>query len=898
MCWLSNLLFYARTLFAKQRLDTQLNEEVQTHVELATEANVAKGMTPREARFAALREFGNLAGAQERTREERGWILLDLAWKDFRFALRGLHKSPGFTVVAIATIAIAIGAGTSVFSLVNAILLQSLPVPNPQELRSVRWRASEVAMRSYNGHYGRDDGNIKVRESFNHPTFSAMRERAEGMADVFGYFPVENETVLTGNGAIVVDGLVVSDNFFSGLKVGAHIGRVFARGDETAARPEIVLTHRFWQRQFDGNPNVLGQLVSIKGVHLTIVGILPDQFPGIIPGAEFEFYTLLSANSPFLYVALSEDWHWFVRVMARLHPGNGDTALASALTPIFANADPGRMKPQGIELASAEGGLEFDRDTYGRPLAIMLGITALVMLIACFNLTGLSLSRGATREHELAVRAALGAGRRRLIAQTLIENTLLAAAGGGLGIVLAISGRKVLSRLLSGSADGLDYDLSLDARVLGFSLAAIAATSLLVGLIPALRAGRVDPLDGLKSRGVTGKPRTKLGRFLVAGQICVSLSILGVAGLGMRSVLNLQKINTGFQTDNLYLFSLNPSSAGYDNLGLVDFHDRTQEAIAAVPGIENTTVTAYAHLSEQRSAGGFEFADKPLPPGERNWTRRQSVSHTFFETMGIPIVEGRGIRESDAIDAPKVVVVNETYARTVSPDRSPVGRTFNMWSADWRIVGVCADAKMAHLTEDIPATTFFAFPQRFYDRFSMGEVTYSVRSALPAAAVRSAVDRAVAAVNPDVPATDFLAQTVLLNQNIGRERMLANLCLALSGVALLLCCIGLYGLISYDVARRKREIAVRMAIGAQARDVAGPIVREALVLTVIGILGGAPIFFGMTKVIQNQLHGVKPFDPLTVATVLAILLVVALVAVLLPACRAVRVDPINALRNE
>ena len=834
----------------------------------------------------------------ETVRDQRSLHWFETGWRGLRFALRGLRNAPGFTVVSVSIIAIGVGASTAVFSLVDAVLLESLPVPNPHELRLLRWSATEAKMRSYNGDYSQAAGDRHVRESVSHPTFMAMRDRAAGMAEIFGYFPAEDIAVVMPHSSVSANGLMVSDNFFAALGVRAHIGRVIAPGDDASAVPNVVITHGFWQSRFGGDAAALGATLQMLGTNHTIIGILPPDFPGIHPGTTYDFYVPMYEGSPFLYVPLSEDWHWFIRMMGRMKDGTSDAQIEAALTPIFARAAPDRVADGRIELAEGRSGLSFHRDLYGRPLALMLGTTAMVMLIACANLGGLSLSRGAAREHEFAVRAALGASRRRLIGQSLAESAILAVLGGGLGIVFATWTRHALSTLLAGSPQGLDYDLGLDGRVLGFSLAAATITALLAGLFPALRAGGVDPLDGLKPRGATGAPRLRLGRVLVVAQICVSLSILVGAGLGWKSLLNLRHIETGFDNGQLVVFSLNPSSAGYDNRGLVDFHQRAQAAVAALPGVESATVMHYTHLDDRRSTGGFRLADDDLPPGERRWTRRQAASETFFDTMGIPIIEGRSIFASDTTEARKVVVVNETFAREVSPGRSPIGRSFEMWDANWTIVGVCRDAKLANLKEEVPPTAYFAFAQRFYDRYSLENVSYAVRTTLPATALRQPIEQAIKALNPDVPVSDYAAQDTLLNRNIGHERMLAMLSAALAGVALVLCCIGLYGLIAYDVTRRRGEIAIRLAIGAQPGDVVRPILRQALVLAALGIATGVPLVLGLTRLIQNQLHGVPPHDPATLVSVAAVLLVVAALAALLPAWRAMRVAPLQALRNE
>lgn len=890
-----------RRAIDRRAFDQQMAAEMREHLERETAQRVSAGEDPATARRHAAIEFGHADSLKEQVRDRRFGNHVEEGVRNVRFALRGLGQAPGFTVIALATIAIGIGAGTAVFSLVNAILLRSLPVPNPQELRVVHWSGTDVRMRSINQDFSRSDGNREFSEAFNHPALLQLREQAAGIADVFGFFPLRNVTAVSGRNVISADGLMVSDNFFSALGVRALIGRVFARGDDAAGRPNVVITHAVWQRHFAADPAVLGQTVTMQGVDFTVIGVLQRDFTGVRPGQAPGFYLPIIAGSPFLHVPLSEDWHWFIRLMARLRPGHTDAQLSATLSVIFAASARHQMGEPTIVIEPGQGGLGFDRDAYGKPLLIMLGVTGLVMLVACANVAGLSLARGASRQHEFAVRVALGSGRRRLIVQSLTESSVLAFLGASLGVLFAVWGRGAISGLLAGSADGLRYDLSLNRAVLGYSLAAAFVTALLSGLLPAWRAGRVDPLTGLKLRGTAGAPRLGIGRVLVAAQICVSVSILTGAGLGLRGLTNLRHIDPGFTTDNLVVFEVNPAASNYNADTLTSYYDRVQIALIAIPGVTNAALLDYALLSDRRSRGGFRLTYKPELGDEERWTSRLTVNESFFATIGIPVLDGRGFTAADAADAPRVIVVNEAFVRDFMDGQSPIGHTLSIWSADWRIVGVCRDAKLNHIKSKVSPTTYFPFRQRFYDRFrnnTLRLATFAVRSPLPAAALRAAIQQAVNDVDPTVPVAGFTTQSALVDRTIGQERLLAILCSALGGVALLLCCIGLYGLIAYDVTRRTGEIAIRMAIGAQRGDVARPILREALLLAAIGIGVGLPAALGVTQLIKSQLFGVSPLDPATIVAVVAILMAVTALAAWLPARRATRIDPLRALRNE
>lgn len=396
-------------------------------------------------------------------------------------------------------------------------------------------------------------------------------------------------------------------------------------------------------------------------------------------------------------------------------------------------------------------------------------------------------------------------------------------------------------------------------------------------------------------------PRLRIGRVLVVAQICLSVSLLAGAGLGLRTFVNLRHINAGFDLENLVIFELNPGAVGYNGDTLAPYYDRVQEALAAIPSVSNAALLDFALLSERRSTGGFRLTYHAELTDHDRTTHRLTVNESFFATMDIPLLDGRGFNAADSGAAPKVVVVNEAFARAYLEGRSPLGHTLSIWGADWRIVGVCRDAKYSNIKTDVPPTTYFPFRQRFYAGFknnALRQVTFNVRSSLPLAALRPAITQAVARIDPNVPAVGFTTQTTLLGRNIGPERLLATLCGALAGVALLLCCLGLYGLIAYDVTRRTGEIAIRMAIGAQPGDVARPILREALLLALIGIGVGLPTALGVMQLIKSQLYGVQPNDPLTLLAAVGALVAITVLAAWLPARRAAKINPLAALRAE
>jgi predicted permease len=532
----------------------------------------------------------------------------------------------------------------------------------------------------------------------------------------------------------------------------------------------------------------------------------------------------------------------------------------------------------------------------------MLGVVALIMLVACANLAGLSLARGAAREHELAVSAALGSGRWRLMRQSLVESLMLALFGAGLGVLVAVWARAGFARLLAGSTGDLRYAFSLDATVLGFASLAALAAALLSGLLPALRAGWIDPVNGLKSRGTIGLPRLRAGRILVAAQLGISLVLVAGAGLYVRTLVNLARIDAGFDVERLLLFRLNIRGAGQATADPAGFYARVQESLAAIPGVRAASLVEFPLLSGAGSSGIFSaFSGRSATAGTSVETCRLTVGETFFSTLGIPIVHGRGFSPTDAEGAPKVVVVNEAFVRKYLPDENPLGLMIPVWDADWQIVGVCRDVKYSTLKQESPPTAYFPFRQRLYSRFRHSHLRapyFTVRASLPPLSLATAVRKAVAANDSEVAVTDLTTQDAVRDRSIGQERLFAVLCGSLAGLALLLSCIGLYGLMAYHVTRRTGEIAIRMALGATRSRIAGPILRETLLLAVVGIGLGLPVALAATRLIRSQMYGVEPNDPLTIIVSALVLAVVTMMAAWLPARRAARIDPMAALRQE
>jgi predicted permease len=904
---LRQLLFRLQPFFRRRKIEAELSEEMRTHIEMQTEANLAAGMPPEEARCAARREFGGVDQVKERYRDERSIPWIEDLLRDVRQAFRQLAKSPGFTAIAILSLALGIGANVAIFSLINAALLRSLPVPNPQELRLLNWSGADPKVAGSSGNLrivGRENvtgldvlhpaaGERTRGDVFTYPLFRSLREEVAPVAEVVGLSGFAPVTVRIRAESFIAVGNLVSGNFFSGLGVQPAIGRLFTIADENpGGEPNIVISWDWWERYFDRSAEVVGQAITLKGHVFTVIGVTPQAFLGPSRNSRVAFYLPLEA------LPLFQDFpsprgtdYWWVELLARVRPGVSATQLKTALDRAFAGIAADAMTTPRIEIEPGAAGSDFAGEYYRKPLMILLGCVTAVILLACANFAGLALARAAGRQHECAVRAALGCGRWRLIRESLTETFVLALAGGGLGVLMAQQGQSVVARLL-----GLWNDNFLDLTVLEFGLAATLATALFAGFLPAWRMGNINPLDGLKSNQPHSRPQIRTGRVLVSVQIAVSLLLVAGAGLYGRTLLNLVRIDPGFPSDHLLLVRISPGSAGYSDEALTPFFDRVREALASLPSVRNVTLSNNTLLSGYNSTSSFEMPARP--PASRNpgtWPRacQLTVGEAFFETLGIPIVLGRSFTSADTAGAPRAVVVNETLARRYFGDEPPLGQVLKFGSAEWTVIGVSRDARYMDIRDEAPAIVYFSFRQS-----RIPTASFALRTAQPPLSLVPAARKAVAAIDPNVPLLSVTTQEAARDETLRQERMFAALVGALAGVAVLLACIGLYGLLAYNVARRTSEFGIRSALGAQSGDIARSIVYEALGLAAGGIAIGVPAAIALAQIIRNQLYGVAPSDPLTFISGALLLLVVAALAAWLPARRATKVNPLVALRAE
>jgi predicted permease len=808
---------------------------------------------------------------------------------DIKYSFRQLVKSPGFTVVAVLSLAFGIGANTAIFSLLNAVLLRSLPVPRARELRVIDFTSKGYSFTSFYGGYG--------SQTFPYPAYASFRDHAQGFSEVFAFSDLHNMTAITPPGAITTHGLMVSGNYFSGYGAHALIGRTITpEDDQPDAALVTVITYRAWERYFGADPSVIGKTVALNKTGFTIVGVLPRGYVAPISGDPADFYVPMIAAQPRLKPGWSPDSaeHWWVQIMARRNLAiHEDQALASLSLPFsqFLETSPDSLEEPRILLRDGRSGLG-SKDN-AQPLWILQALVALILLIACANLASLLLARGAARRHERAVRAAIGAGRWSLMRQALTESFLLSLSGAGLGLLFSVWIKMGLTRFFVAQEQGVHINAAMDGRVLAFTLAIAILTTLLCGMLPAWQAGRMQPLAGLKDNRTQGAPRLRIGKALIAIQMGLSILLVMGTGLLIRTLFNLHQVDPGFNVGNLLVFRVNPGQAGYKGQDLVGFYERTRQALAGIPGTRLVAFSDKCLLSGDMGSSGFSI------PGRSDLARSQTQTHiliisdNFLETMGIPLLSGRQFDAADSDGAANVAIANDTFAQRFFPRGDALGKYITWGKTDYQIVGLCRDAVYENLRQTIPPTLYFPSTQHH-----RGRMTFLVRSVVPPMSLVSAVRQSLARIDRSIPLEEIATQEQVVKKSIAVERLFAGLCSGLTLVALALSCIGLYGLMAYNVARRTGEMGIRMAFGARPRDVARPVLFEAVVLAGIGAVIGIPIALMVTQLLRSVLFGIKPHDPTTVAGSIILLISVAAMAAWIPARRAAKIDPMEALRYE
>jgi predicted permease len=881
---MNEILQRLRMLFRRREFDRDLDEEMRFHLEMKAQA---------AGYYTARRQFGNPTLLKEVAREMWGWRSLEILFQDVRYALRMLRRSPGFTTVAVLSLALGIGANTAIFSLLDAVLLKMLPIQKPEELEVIGLR-------------GRQGG-----AAFSYPAFRHLRDHNEVFAGMFARTTVPVTVVTTGSSERATAELV-SGTFFSILGARPVLGRLFTNEDDRTplAHPVAVLSYNFWQRSLGRDPNAVGKTIRIDNHPFNVVGVTQRGFFGVEVGSSPDIWVpMMMQPQIFSSQPGFDDPHWgWLDIVARRKPGIGEATAQAGLDVTF------QQMLQDAEIASFYGktlesrdvhigllpggkGMSRLREQFESPLVILMAVVGIVLLIACANIANLLLARASARSKEIGVRLALGAGRIRLLRQLLTESLLLGLLGGALGLVLALWGTRLLLTFLPGGRVPLSLEIAVDARLLCFGFAISILTGILFGLVPALQATKSGVTPALKNERSTPAQslfRFGFGKLLVVAQVALSLMLLVGAGLFIRTLQNVKAIDAGVRVENVLLASMDPALNGYTPPQVKSFYQQILERIKALPGVNSVGFAQAPLLSGNYSMVGLRVPGRPDPPHGRT-ILVNDITPNFLETAGIAIVAGRDFRRNDTPTSPAVAIINEAAARYFFGDESPVGKHARVGRQDVEIVGVAKDSKYRSVREETPRTAFLDFDQ---EQRPNSDRTLYVRTARDPIQTAAAVRHEVQALDKDLPLFNVKTFARQRDESLAEERLVATLSGFFSSLALLLACIGLYGVMAYGVVRRTREIGIRMSLGAQRPTMLWMMFRETLLLVFVGIAIGIPAVLGVARLIRNQLFGVTPTDAGTLAVATLILLGVALLAGYIPALRAARVDPMVALRYE
>ncbi len=903
-----------RQMFSRRRMTDDLSEEMQQHIEEKIEALVANGMPREEAIHAARRAFGNATLLEQRSREVWMWPLVESIWADIKFALRQLRKSPGFTAVVVLTLALGIGANTAIFSLVNAVLLRSLPVRNPNELVVMQWSAHTWPnLTTGSSSYGDCASDRNARSfsgcSLSYPMFQEIAGRRDLFSSAMAFAGPE-EMDLSGNGqASIAQGELVSGSYFETLEVRAALGRTLQPEDEKPGAPAVaVLDYGYWQRAFGGATTVVGRTVRLNNVVFTIVGVADRGFTRLTPGKSLDLWVPLQQAKPLGvgWAGASDAGPWWLTVVGRLQPGISREQAQAAMNVWFVNQTTHGAKPawkatddQRLRLLPAQSGLTGFRARLGEPLMLLMAAVGIILVIACANVAGLMLARGAARETEMAVRIAVGAGKRRVIRQLLTESLLLSCAGAALGTLVAYMGATGLATFFSRNAYApMRLDLHPNAPVLLFAIGVAVLTGIGFGLAPAFRGAQANLATELKGNSATtrhgSRRRFGLGSGLVVLQVALSVVVLSGAGLLLRTLDKLHSIDPGFDTRNLLLFSIEPELAGYKGQRTPELYTNLQQRLAALPGVVSASYSSGALLGGGIWKGEVDVEGR----ADKNSVETQMlfVGSDFFTTMKIPLAAGRMIRPEDLNRKPLVAIVNQAFVKKYVGGRNPIGLHLggigggDAKDPQWTIVGVVRDTKYQNLRSAEAPTTYVPLMK--------GGATFVLRTAAAPAVFMPAVRQIVNQADRNLPVIRMRTQSEIVDRTLFNERLVARLFGLFGALGLALACIGVYGLLSYEVARRTREIGIRSALGAQRVDLLLLIVRQGLVLLVFGVAAGIGAALGVTRLLSSLLYDVRPTDAVTFSAVAAILIFVGLVACFLPARRAASINPMVALRAE
>ncbi|MDE3202443.1 MAG: ABC transporter permease [Acidobacteriota bacterium] len=887
-------------MIGRKRSAKDFAEEIKAHIELEADELRQEGLSDEDAQRKAHITVGNARLAEERYYRRTHWVWLENLVRDLRLGVRSLLQSPGFALTAIVTLALGVGANTAVFSVMNSVLLAALPVEHADQL---------VYLRTTNSPKG--TGTVDSRDTFSYPVYDALRKQGGAMSAVIAFAPLSTSKVAVryGKDPEQAEGDMVSGTFFSGLGVRLMRGHGFTAQDEADHAQVTVISYGYWKRQFASNPEVLGTTLYVNGVAFTIVGVSAEGFEGLEPGKSTDFWIPLP-NNPALNawgnppedgkIYLRKPTWWCLRLIGRLSPGMTKSQAVARMQPLFQRAayvglgEPMKgERPPVLSLEDAKGFGSFS-ESYGRPLHMLMGMVALVLLIALTNVAMLLMARNATRQREFSMKLALGASRGDLLKQLLAESVLLVTAGGLLAWGFALAATRALATWAQ-----IESSLAPDKTVLLFTLGILALAGILFGVAPLRVALASGPALAVKTNAATSRTdagKSRMGRTIVALQMALCVVLLVGAGLLIRTLRNLENTPLGMNVSGLAVFGVNPHITSLEQGR--EFYRQLIDALRVLPGVESAT------LMEERIGSGWSDnsyfkVDGKLArdaDGHATLVRNNVVGPDFFTTLQVPILEGRDFTDSDSANAPHVGIINEEFAKRFFPGINPIGHILGTENGEYqmRIVGVVKDHKYRSIDEE-------PMPMAWYDYAQIpvvGQMSVELRAHGAPLAILPSVRMAVRQLDPNLPLIEPMTQRAQFDTTISNQMLFARLAGFFGLLAVVLVATGLYGTLSYRVNMRTAEIGVRMALGAQRGQVIWMILRDSLLLAAIGIAAGVPLAMMVGNALESSLYGVKALDVMSYTLAVLGVVLVALFASTLPATRAASVEPLQALRTE
>jgi predicted permease len=902
-----------KTLADRRRLADELREEIESRLEFEIQEDLSQGMTPEQARAAARRGFGNTTLIEERARESWAFCVLETLLQDLRYGVRAFARSPGFAATAVLSLALGIGANSALFSMVNTVMLRMLPVQQPERLMLLTWSSRawpEKIVDDVEGSVDRDKRTgLMVSPSFSYAGYEYL-SRNNGVFAAMLASSSNDDRVNIGLSGGAEDAMMqaVSGDYFRGLGVSAIVGRALQPDDDRPGAPAAaVVSYAFWQRKLGGDVSVAGKEIVINGTPATIVGVTLREFFGVEPGRSPDLYVPLSFHVQQYKRSYDYDLQqpkvWWLTILGRLKPGISTEQADTELKVLF-HRNLGVESASGpnipwLELTPASRGLNGLREEFSTSLLLLMAMVGLVLLIACANVAGLLLARATARQKEISVRLSLGAPRLRIVRQLLTESVLLGVLGGAVGLLFARwVGSLLVALFASAPHQPIALSIQPDLRVFAFTAGVSIVSGILFGLAPALRASRIDVYSTL--RQTAGVPaysghRFLSGKILVGAQVALALLMLVCAGLLVRTLRQLQQVDLGFNRQRLLVFEVQPGLNGYKGIRLATYYQELQRRIGAVRGVRSVGLSQRGPIADGWSQGRVAIPGYTAP-GKGVPFYRHFISPGFFETLEIPLILGRVIGAQDLPSAPRAVVVNQKFVRDYFHGENPIGHQFDAGSLKGEIVGVVGDAKYGSLRNEAPPTAYFSYLQ--YARGYPASMTFEVRTEGDPNSVTSLIRGEAAALDKDIPLVKVRTETQVIYQALFLEKTFALLSGSFGFLALLLACVGLYGTMSYLVARRTNEIGIRMALGARRETILKMVLCETLWIVLAGIVVGLPLAWIGTRLLESQLFELSPHDPSTIFLATSAIFAVTVIAGFLPARRASRVDPLVALRYE